>query len=275
MTLGDCQTAEIVEAELADLPFDSFTQEERADGKGFKLCAYMPQEEWTACAEAVGEVLAQYGVEAERNIIESQNWNREWERASFSPIEIDDDMIVRGEWHEAHPEKGLFDIVVSPSMSFGSGHHATTRMMCRGVRRTAMEGRRVLDMGCGTGILSIVAAKCGARGVDAVDIDPWSVESCRRSIELSGVEDRVTPIEGTVERVASERYDVILANINRNIIIADMPRYAAMLAPGGDMLLSGFLAGDAAAVEECCRSFALSLAESFAEGEWRMLHFKK
>lgn len=273
-TLVDCQTAEIVEAELADMPFEGFTQEDSAGGGGVALCAYMAEEEWPACREAVGEVLSRYGAAAESRIIESQNWNAEWERESFSPIEIDD-MIVRAEWHEPRPEKGVFDIVVSPSMSFGSGHHATTRMMCRGVRRADVRGRRVLDMGCGTGILAIVAAKCGARHVDAVDIDPWSVESCRRSIALSGVEDRVTPVEGTVAEVASERYDMILANINRNIIIADMPRYAAMLADGGDILLSGFLAVDAAAVEECCRSCGLRLAETDADGDWRMSHFKK
>lgn len=273
-TLGDGQTAEIVEAELADMPFEGFTQEDSAGGSGVTLCAYMPEEEWRVCSDAVGEVLSRYGAMAGSRIVEPQNWNAEWERESFSPIEIDD-MIVRGEQHEPHPEKGVFDIVVSPSMSFGSGHHATTRMMCRGVRRADIRDRRVLDMGCGTGILAIVAAKCGARHVDAVDIDPWSVESCRRSISLSGVEDRVTPVEGSVAEVAGERYDVILANINRNIIIADMPRYAAMLAGGGDMLLSGFLAADATSVAECCRSCSLRLVETDADGDWRMLHFRK
>lgn len=274
-TLRDSEQAEIVEAELADLPFESFMQEESSAGNGVVLCAYIPDEEWTACAEAVGELLSRYGAEVQCDVIEPQNWNREWERESFSPIEIGDDMIVRGERHEVRPGKYAFDIVVEPSMSFGSGHHATTRMMCRGIRRLELDGRRVLDMGCGTGILAIVAAKCGARHVDAVDIDPWSVASCRRSISLSGVADRVTPREGTAADVAAERYDAVLANINRNIILADMPRYAAMLAPGGDMLLSGFLAGDVAAVGECCRGYGLRLVRIEADDEWRMLHFKK
>ncbi len=275
MTLPDDETAEIVEAYLSDYPFESFTQEQAADGKGVVLCAYIPEQEWTACREQVLQLLSHYGAQAACRLIESQNWNAGWERESFSPIEVGDDMVIRAQWHSPHPEMGLFDIVVSPSMSFGSGHHATTRMMCLAVRRIDIAGRRVLDMGCGTGILAIVAAKCGARHVDAVDIDPWSVESCRRSIALSGVEQSVTPIEGTVTEVAGRCYDAILANINRNIILADMPHYAAMLAEGGDLLLSGFLAGDAEAVEECCRGFSLRLADAAAEGEWRMLHFKK
>lgn len=275
MRLCDEQTAEIVEAELADFPFDSFVQEDCPDGKSVDLCAYIPEPEWVSCRDEAARQLARYGIEAECKVIESQNWNAEWERDGFEPIAVGDDMIVRGEWHDPHPEMGEFDIVVSPSMSFGSGHHATTRMMCCGVRRLPIAGRRVLDMGCGTGILSIVAAKCGALHVDAVDIDPWSVESCRRSIALSGVERLVTPVEGTVAEVSGERYDVILANINRNIIVADMPYYAAMLPSGGDLLLSGFLADDVPAVEECCRGFSLRLVDSSADGEWRMLHFKK
>lgn len=275
ITLAEGETAEIVEAELADMPFDGFSQEDSADGSGVTLCGYMPEKEWEGCAAAVGEILSRYGAEPQYNIIESQNWNSEWERESFSPIEIGDDMIVRGERHEVRSEKYAFDIVVEPSMSFGSGHHVTTRMMCRGIRRMEMCGRRVLDMGCGTGILAIVAAKCGARHVDAVDIDPWSVESCRRSISLSDVDDRVTPREGTVADVEAECYDAILANINRNIILADMPRYAAMLVEGGDLLLSGFLSADVEAVVEACRSLGLRLVETDGDDDWRMLHFKK
>lgn len=275
-TLSDEQTAEIVEAELSDLGFEGFAQESAGEGAAVALRAYVPEREWPACREQACAVLrSACGSEPDATVIEPENWNAEWERTGFSPVRIDDDMIVRGEHHEPHPELGAFDIVVSPSMSFGTGHHATTRMMCRALRKADPAGRRVLDVGCGTGILSIVAARCGASRVDAVDIDSWAVESCRRSIVLSRVEDRVRPLLGGIEVVASDRYDVITANINRNIILSQMPQYAAALVEGGDLLTSGFLAVDEPAIGDCARRCGLSPAGSDADGEWRMSHFIK
>lgn len=272
--LRDAELADILTAELSDYPFEGFMQQDDAEG-GVRLTACMPLGMWDECRSEVAQLLARYGVAAAERTVEPENWNSRWEKESFEPVAVDGDMIIRGERHAPHPECGIFDIVVAPAMSFGSGHHATTRMMCRAIRSVGTAGRTVLDVGCGTGILSIVAARAGAARVDAIDIDPAAVESCRRSIALSRVEEKVVPIEGTVADAPAGRYDMLLANINRNIIISDMTHYVALLAPGGDMLLSGFLDSDLAMVEECCRRSGIEPASAAHEDQFCMLHCKK
>ncbi len=233
---------EIITAELADFPFESFTSEGDTLLKG-----YIPQERLIDCKEAVDQMLASYNISGTRYIsIETQNWNAKWESA-FERVEVGDRLLIRAPFH---PSDARFEreVVIMPKMSFGTGHHATTHLISEWVMDLGaageVQGRRVLDMGSGTGVLAIIAAKEGAESVTAVDIDEWADENCRENICVNGVEERVTPLLGDMSRVEGERFDIILANINRNILLADLPRYAAALNEGGIILMSGFLEQD-------------------------------
>lgn len=268
---ADSDMAEVAMAYLADYPFDSFDTEERDETTLLK--GYILESEWLTCQDEARNVAAEYGHIVEERVIESQNWNATWESESFEPVYVDDTMLIRAPHHPAPPE-GVIDIVVAPQMSFGSGHHQTTRMMCRLVAKYRSTGR-VLDVGCGTGVLSIAAIKCGAKHVDAVDIDPWSTESATEAARLNGIEAQTNILLGTVECVAGGSYDLILANINRNIILADMDSYVAMLSDGGRLLLSGFLVADIEAITSAATEHGLSLAETSEDDGWVAMAFMK
>ena len=169
----DEEMAEIATAFLADFPFESFDTAPTTEGA--TLHAFILKESWAECREEALATVADYGTVVSEEEIEDENWNERWEEESFSPVDIDNKIVIRAAHHPA-PADAVIDIIVKPSMSFGSGHHHTTRMMCRAIHSLNPSGR-VLDVGCGTGILSIAAIKCGAANADAVDIDPWSTAS--------------------------------------------------------------------------------------------------
>ena len=162
-----------------------------------------------------------------------------------------------------------------PRMAFGTGHHATTWLVSRALLDLDVAGRSGLDMGSGTGILSIVAVLCGAAHVDAVDIDDWADANCRENIAANGVADRITPLLGDVRRIAGRRYDFIVANINRNILLSDLPAYAAALSAGGDLLMSGFLEADVPALVAAAAAQGLGHVATASREGWCMIHVRK
>lgn len=265
--VADGAQAEILVAELAEFPFESFES-----GSGV-LKAYIPQERLADCKTEVDALLARYGVSGRYISIEAQNWNALWEQ-NFPASDIEGRLRIRAPFHEPAPE-GEPEIIVMPKMSFGTGQHATTWLMARGVLDLGVAGRRGLDMGSGTGVLSIVAAKCGAVHVDAVDIDEWADANCRENIAANGVEVCVEPMLGDVARIAGRTYGFILANINRNILLRDMHAYAAALLPGGDLLMSGFLEADVPAVVEAAQAEGLAFVASASRDGWMMVHVRK
>ena len=264
------ELSEIIVAYLSDYDFECFDVD--AEESGVTLRAYILADRWAECRDEALEAIADYGSLLSEEGVEDENWNEHWEQESFHPVDIDGKMVIRAPHHEA--VEGVIEVVVAPQMSFGSGHHETTRMMCRAIMATACQGSAV-DVGCGTGVLSIVALKCGAKHVDAVDIDPWSVESACNSAELNDLEERISVVEGTVELFANNSYDMVMANINRNIILGDLATYVAILNPGGRMLLSGFLAEDVAPIVEAVTGYGLSHTATLEDGEWRCLTFEK
>ena len=267
IAVSDDEQAEILTAELADFPFESFETE------GGLLKAYIPAVRLSGCKTDVDALLARRGVEGRYAVIPTQNWNASWE-SDFPPVDVEGRLRIRAPFHDPAPA-GEMEAVVLPRMSFGTGHHATTWLMSRAVLGLGVAGRTGLDMGSGTGVLSIVAAKCGAAHVDAVDIDDWADENCRENVAANGVADRVEPMLGDVGRIAGRRYDFILANINRNVLVADMPAYAAALVPGGDLVMSGFLEADTAAVTQAAAEQGLeTVAAEIREG-WMMIRVKK
>ena len=241
ITCPDAESAEIMTAFLSDYPFECFS--DNATESGVVVETYMSPEEWATYGEEARNIINDYGRLTEIKEIEDENWNARWEEESFHPVQIDNLMVIRSATHPAPTDPAMMNIIVSPTMSFGSGHHHTTRMMCRLIHASKPSGR-ALDVGCGTGVLSFVALKCGAAFVDAIDIDPWSAESAIRAAELNGVSDNINVITGTVEAIEGKSYDAIYANINRNIILNDIARYAAALNDGGRLFLSGFLTED-------------------------------
>ena len=267
--VADEAQAEILVAELSELPFESFASERRS------LKAYIPQHELAECMEETEELLARAGVAGHRYVqIESQNWNALWE-SSFEEVHIDGRAVIRAPFHAPHPEYGELDIVIMPRMSFGTGHHATTALMTGYLLDGGYEGLRVLDMGCGTGVLAIVAAKRGAASVDAVDIDGTACENCRENCAANGVADCINVIEGDVRSVAARRYDVIAANINRNILLRDMEAYASMLGAGGRLFVSGFLEEDTESISACARSVGFAPAGVRTRDGWVAAAFTK
>lgn len=258
--VADAEQAEILTAWLADLPFDSF---EAGEGT---LKAYIPVERLAECKEQSDALLARFGVEGHYVMIESQDWNALWEK-NFTPIDVAGRLRIRAPFHEAAPAGGL-EVVIHPRMAFGTGHHATTCLMAEALLDEPLAGRRVLDMGCGTGILAIVALKCGAAHADAIDIDEWSERNCLENCGINGVADRVTVMLGDVRRIGANRYDVIAANINRNILTADLPAYAGALKAGGRLWMSGFLEADMPIIEAAARQAGLKPAAARLRDGW-------
>ena len=234
---SDDEQAGILTAELADFPFESF---ETGDGV---LKAYIPQERLADCKEQVDGLLARYGVAGRYISIETQNWNALWE-SNFPAVDVEGRLRIRAPFHEAAPA-GETEVIVMPKMSFGTGHHATTWLMC------------------------------GAAHVDAVDIDDWADENCRENVAANGVSERITPMLGDVRRIAGRSYDFILANINRNILVADMAAYAAALTPGGDLVMSGFLEQDVPAITEAAAKLGMTVAATADRDGWMLVHVKK
>ena len=267
----DEEMAEIATAFLADFPFESFDTAPTTEGA--TLHAFILKESWAECREEALATVADYGTVVSEEEIEDENWNERWEEESFSPVYIDNKIVIRAAHHPA-PADAIIDIIVKPSMSFGSGHHHTTRMMCRAIHSLNPSGR-VLDVGCGTGVLSIAAIKCGAEHADAVDIDPWSTASAEEAAQLNGIAEQISVLLGTVEVVEGRKYDMVLANINRNIILNDIDRYVEALNEGGKLLLSGFLVEDIADITTAASERGLCpIAQSEEEG-WVCLVFKK
>lgn len=267
LTIGcaDVEMADIVVAFLSDYPFETFDTAESPAGVAVK--AYILTEAWAECREEALASIEDYGSVFSEIEIKDKNWNERWERESFERVDIDGLIVIRSEFHEPPANPDAIDIVVAPSMSFGSGHHHTTRMMCRLIHSLRPTGE-VLDVGCGTGVLSVAALKCGAEHATAVDIDTWSVESARRAAELNNLDERLEVVLGTVEEVEGRIYDMVAANINRNIILNDLERYVAALRPGGKLLVSGFLEDDAPIIERAMAEHNLKFIERKEEDSW-------
>ena len=266
ISVPSAEIAEILTAELSELPFDSFTAE-----KGM-LKAYIPQDSLVDCKGEADAILAQYGIAEYRYVqIEAQNWNALWE-SNFEPVDVDGRVLIRAPFHTPSPT-AEFEIVIMPKMSFGTGHHATTKMMVELILGMDVAGKKGLDMGSGTGVLAIAACKRGAVAVDAVDIDDFAYENCAENIVTNGVEHLITPLLGDSRLLEGRKYDFILANINRNILLADMDNYLKCLNPQGDILFSGFLDEDVAMMTSAATSRGLTLTSECHTSGWVALRF--
>jgi ribosomal protein L11 methyltransferase len=247
---------------LGGIGFDTF---EEVDF-GFK--AYIPATDFDR--EKLDEQLADYqdmfSFSYEINLIPQKNWNEVWE-SNFEPIEIAGKVFVRATFHQPKPEFP-FEIVIDPKMAFGTGHHQTTAMMLELMLENDFAGKKVLDMGCGTGILAIMAAKLGSTQITAIDYDPICYASTIENAGLNRAEN-ITVLCGSKEVIPDEKFDIILANINRNILLDQIKRYNEVLKPGGEVYLSGFYeAPDLGVILEETAKYGLKYSIHKKEKEW-------
>ena len=257
--------SEILIAELGYLGFESFVETE--DG----VTAYIPVEEYEEDLLANVHILQseEFEITYEKNEIEQVNWNEEWEK-NFSPILVDDICSVRAPFH---PEPDVdYDIVIEPKMSFGTGHHATTHMMIQHILKNDFQDKDVLDMGCGTGVLAILASMRGAKFCDAIDIDNWCYQNSLENVQRNDC-DNINVEEGGAELLEGREYDIILANINRNILLRDLPIYRKCLKLGGEIYLSGFYEEDLPSIKEACESLDLMYIEHLERNRWVSVKF--
>ncbi|MBR2025869.1 MAG: 50S ribosomal protein L11 methyltransferase [Alistipes sp.] len=263
------EQGDILAAYLADYPFDSFDYAEGLFG------AYAPKEALEEHHDEVVEMLESEGfIDYYFEDIEIENWNAKWE-SNFKEVEVDDKVLIRAPYHKSRQNYGGLDIIIQPKMSFGTGHHATTQLMVKSLLASNLKGKRVLDMGSGTGVLAIVAAKLGAESVLAVEIDDMAEESVRENIILNDVTNKIVSVCGDASAIEGERFDIVLANINRNILLTDMEAYAKTLTNGGELIISGFLAEDIEALTKHANRLGFDRSGKLSHKEWQALRFTK
>ena len=257
---------EMLIAQLGYVGFESFVEQD------YGVTAYIQKQEWNS--KILEDVFLlhsnEFNITFEHNEIAQTNWNEEWEK-NFNPIQVDDLVSIRAPFH-TNPLL-QFDIVIEPKMSFGTGHHETTHMMVQHLLALDLDTKKVLDMGCGTGILAIFAEMKGAKPIDAIDIDSWCYENSLENIQRNNC-NHITVYEGDAS-VLKEKYDVIIANINRNILLSDMKTYTDCLNENGVLLLSGFYKEDIVIIEDEVTKHGLTFETMIQRNNWVALKYVK
>lgn len=258
--------SEILMAELIEIGFDSFTEE--YDG----ILGYIPEELFSEDALKSISLMNNPNVEISYSfaLMPNINWNEEWEK-NFTPINVENKVLIRAEFHQENPN--LHEIIIQPKMSFGTGHHPTTHLMIQQMLDMDFMDKKVLDMGCGTSVLGIFAKQKDASEVVAIDIDEWSVENSIENAERNNVKLRIS--QGTADNLGDEDFDIILVNINRNILISDIPTYVSVLRDKGKLLLSGLCFFDVEDILEVCDKQGLRLINKQQREEWCSLLLEK
>lgn len=226
---------------------------------------------------AVKKILEEFPIDTDftfsSETVKGEDWNEEWEKHYFQPIVVDDKCVVHSSFHKDVPS-AEYDIVIDPKMAFGTGHHSTTSNMMRHILSSDMEGKSVIDMGTGTGILAILCKMKGADNVTGIEIDPFAWENAVENAALNNV--KVNMLCGDAGLLAGlDQADYFLANINRNVITSDIESYASCLKQGGIMLLSGFYRSDIPIVEKAANEYGLFLESEKEDNDWVALRFKK
>lgn len=258
---------EILIAQLGEEGFESFVENE--DG----VNAYIQEKDWNAEILMNIQILNsdEFKITFEEEVIEQINWNSEWEK-NFNQIQVDDLVSIRAPFHENPNLK--YDIVIEPKMSFGTGHHETTHMMVQHLLQLDLINKKTLDMGCGTGILAIFAEMKGAKPIDAIDIDTWCYENSLENAERNNCK-HISVFEGDATLLMNKKYDIIIANINRNILLNDMSSYMNCLNDNGVILFSGFYQEDIPIIDAEVSKYGLTLDKIIERNNWVSLKYIK
>lgn len=258
---------DILIAELGAAGFESFEETDHG------VLAYIQKIDWHT--DVLNDVTIlenqNFKIEYTYKEIAQENWNETWEK-NFNPIIVDDKCVVRAPFHQKFDV--TYDIVIAPKMSFGTGHHETTYMMLQYILNNNWENKKVLDMGCGTAVLAILAKMKGATHVDAIDIDNWCYINSIENIERNHCQS-INVYEGDASLLSGKVYDTIIANINRNILIDDMEVYSQSLSPKGELYLSGFYAEDLPMIQEECTKHGLKFVSQLERNKWVAAKFVK
>lgn len=260
---------EILTALTAEIGCDSFDESETG------MNAYIPEADFDQVAldAILASATFEEKVSYEINTIAEKNWNEEWEKNYFQPINVDNKCVIHSTFHTDYPEVE-YEIIIDPKMAFGTGHHATTSQMVSAILEMDLKEKSVLDMGCGTGVLAMLAAMKGADPILAIDIDPWSYDN---TLENMGI-NNITNIEvkcGDASLLSQGTFDVILANINRNILLNDMTTYVTRLAAKGTLLMSGFYSEDLSLIQDKAEELDLTYTFHKVKDNWTVVSFLK
>ena len=257
--------SDVLASELGEIGFDSFVSTE--DG----LDAYALENVFDEVK--LKNLLDNFPFEASIDYkvtqIESKNWNEEWEKHYFEPIVIGNECVIHSSFHKNVPI-AKYDIIIDPKMAFGTGHHETTSLVIGRLLQMDLQDKTVLDMGCGTAVLAILAAMRGAKDIVAIDIDTWCTENSIENIGVNNIKG-VKVLLGGAELLQGMHFDIILANINRNILLADMEQYAACLSSGGELYMSGFYVQDIPLIEAEANRNGLKLIDYNEKNNWAVV----
>lgn len=267
----DEDVTDILSFYLGEIGFNSFVVEDS------ELKAYIIKDDFDK--EALDELIANYPFDVRINYeikqMEDKNWNEEWEKNYFSPITVGDECVIKSSFHKNVPHC-KYNIIINPKMSFGTGHHQTTFLILSEILKQDFNNKVVLDMGCGTGILGILALMKGAKKVTAIDIDQWVYDNVIENIKLNNINaSDINVLIGDASLLKEQKFDIILANINRNVLLNDLKIYNNVLSNGGEIYLSGFYIEDIPALLQEAAKFHLIQKEVQSLDNWAMLHLIK
>jgi ribosomal protein L11 methyltransferase len=258
---------DILLAQLQQLPFDSFLFTEEG------LNAYLPKTQKKESFLDSIALLDHESVNIEFTVTEisPENWNAKWE-SEFQPIFVGSDCVIRADFHESQGK--TYELIINPKMSFGTGHHPTTHMMMEYVLEETLSDKTLLDMGCGTGVLGILASKKGAKAIHAIDFDAWCVENTIENAKTNGCKN-IHSSQAAFLESTRPTYDAIFANINRNVLLEQIPSYGQALKVGGSLFLSGFYNSDVNFLQQACQKENLTLICTKEKEQWCALKFIK
>jgi ribosomal protein L11 methyltransferase len=261
---------DILSAQLGEIGFESFVDSESA------LLGYIPENKYTK--ECIEELITQFefaqDISFSTQEMEDKNWNEEWEKNFFQPLIIGDQCVIHSSFHKDYPA-ARYDILIDPKMAFGTGHHETTSLMIESLLECDVKKKKVLDMGCGTAILSILSSKLDASEILGIDIDEWAYNNAIENVAINNAENIRLELGGAERLLENLRFDIILANINKNILLNDINKYVTTLNDGGVMFLSGFYDSDLNDICKECEKYNLSYVSHKTKKNWEAVKFKK
>ena len=254
--------SDVLASELGEIGFDSFV----STAVGLDAYALETAFDEVKLKDLLDNFPFEASIEYKVTKIESKNWNEEWEKHYFEPIVIGNECVIHSSFHKNVPI-AKYDIIIDPKMAFGTGHHETTSLVIGRILQMELQGKSLLDMGCGTAVLAILASMRGARDIVAIDIDTWCTENSIENLQMNHIEG-VEVLLGGAELLAGKYFDIILANINRNILLADMERYADCLSTGGELYMSGFYVQDIPLIVAEANRNGLTLIDYHEKNNW-------